>query len=234
MKNLLTQWELRRKTDPKLKPWGLLLFGFFAEAVKWLAALLSGAARPSCWRLNYRGWPAALLCIVEPSHWRLKCRGSGPSELEPLGASHCRCDVKKRREGCFRGRKNDRLMIGKKPPNPVGTEEENQGRKDLIVVQSSRINLCDQWCKELLHSQNQGYTWETSPDCVQSNRVSLLLLFSRKENFRSPKQASRFRLGIVARSQNQLYTQGQSTTANSADINLDRLSTTQVINHTCH
>ena len=33
-------------------------------------------------------------------------------------------------------RKNDRL-IGKKPPNLVGTEEENQGRKVLVVVQTS-------------------------------------------------------------------------------------------------
>ena len=36
-------------------------------------------------------------------------------------------------------------MIGKKPLNPVGTEEENQSRKDLVVVQSFRINLCGQW-----------------------------------------------------------------------------------------
>ena len=28
-------------------------------------------------------------------------------------------------------------MIGKKRPNPVGTEEENRDRKVLIVVQSS-------------------------------------------------------------------------------------------------
>ena len=49
-------------------------------------------------------------------------------------------------------------MIGKKPPNQVGTEEENQGRKDLVVIQSSKINLCDQWCIELLFSQSQGYT----------------------------------------------------------------------------
>ena len=62
MKNLLTQWELRKKIDdywerdtkekvvdekppnpegvlgrkpmPKLEPWGLLLLGFFAETVK--------------------------------------------------------------------------------------------------------------------------------------------------------------------------------------------------------
>ena len=35
-------------------------------------------------------------------------------------------------------------MICKKPPNLVGTEEENYGRKDLVVVQSFKINLCDQ------------------------------------------------------------------------------------------
>ena len=40
-------------------------------------------------------------------------------------------------------------MIGKKPPNPVKNEEENQGRKDLVVVQSSKINLCGQWYIEL-------------------------------------------------------------------------------------
>ena len=54
-------------------------------------------------------------------------------------SSHRRCDVNKR-QGRFGGRKNDRL-IGKKPPNPVGTKEENQCRKVLVVVQSSRINL---------------------------------------------------------------------------------------------
>ena len=32
-------------------------------------------------------------------------------------------------------------MINKKPPNPVGTEEENQGKTDLVVVQSLRIKL---------------------------------------------------------------------------------------------
>ena len=55
MKNLLTQWELRRKTDPKLEPRGLLLLGFVAEAVKWPAALPSGAAGPSRRRSNHRG-----------------------------------------------------------------------------------------------------------------------------------------------------------------------------------
>ena len=83
---------------------------------------------------DHRGWPAALSCAVEPSHRRSNRRGSGPSELEPSGASHCRCDVDKRYESRFGGRKNNRLMIGKKPPNPVGTKEENQGRKDLVVV----------------------------------------------------------------------------------------------------
>ena len=67
-------------------------------------------------------------------------------------SSHCRCDINKR-QGRFGGRKNDRL-INKKPPNLVGTEEENQGRKDLIIVQSPRINLCGQWCIGLFHSQS--------------------------------------------------------------------------------
>ena len=76
---------------------------------------------------------------------------------ESSEASHRRSDVNKR-QGRFGGRKNDRLTIGKtigkKPPNPAGTEEETRGRKDLVVVQSSRIHLCDQWCVELLHSQS--------------------------------------------------------------------------------
>ena len=55
MKNLLTQWELKKKTDPKLEPRGLLLFGFVTEAVKWPAALLSGATGPSRRRSNRRG-----------------------------------------------------------------------------------------------------------------------------------------------------------------------------------
>ena len=55
-------------------------------------------------------------------------------------SSHCKCDVNKKQD-CFRKKKNNRLIC-KKPPNPVGTKEENQGRKDLIVIQSSRINLC--------------------------------------------------------------------------------------------
>ena len=44
--------------------------------------------------------------------------------------------------------KNNRL-IGEKPPNPVGTEEENH-----IIVQSPRINLRGQWYVELLPSQS--------------------------------------------------------------------------------
>ena len=78
-------------------------------------------------------WPAALpSSAAGPSHQRSSyCR-----------SSHWRCDVNKR-QGRFGRGKNDRL-IDKKPPNPVGTEEENQGRKDLVVVQSFRINLCGQ------------------------------------------------------------------------------------------
>ena len=35
-------------------------------------------------------------------------------------------------------------MIGRKPPNLVRTDEENQSKKDLIVVQSSKISFCAQ------------------------------------------------------------------------------------------
>ena len=45
-------------------------------------------------------------------------------------------------------------MIDKKPPNPVGTEEENQGRKDFVVVQSARINFCGKWCLKLFYLQS--------------------------------------------------------------------------------
>ena len=53
-------------------------------------------------------------------------------------------------------------MISKKPPNPVGTEEENQGGKDLVVVQSSKINLCNQWCIKLFAKSGlhlEDLTW---------------------------------------------------------------------------
>ena len=80
--------------------------------------------------------------IVGRDHWsssyqglsyrRSSYRGSRPSELKLLGASYHRYDVDKR-QARFGGRKNDRL-IGKKPPNPIGTEEKNQGRKVLVVV----------------------------------------------------------------------------------------------------
>ena len=116
-------------------------------AIKWLDALLSSTAGPSHRRLSY----------YRSSHRRSSHCGSGPSksdycepsycrsthyELTYYGLSHQRCDVNKR-QGYFGGSKNDRLMIGKISPNPVGTEEKNQGRKDLIVVQSSKINLCN-------------------------------------------------------------------------------------------
>ena len=90
---------------------------------------------PSCRRSNHQGSEPL---GVEP----LSVRTSGGRAIvgrDHRSSSHRRCDVNKR-QGRFGGRKNDRL-IGKKPPNPVGTEEENQGRKVLVVVQSSRINL---------------------------------------------------------------------------------------------
>ena len=162
MKNLLTQRELRRKTDHKLEPRGLLLLlGFVGRAVgKWPAALLSGSPGPSCRRSNHRGLgpsrvaglAALLFCPAEPSHWR--------------------CNVNKR-QNRFGERKNDRL-IGKKPPNPIGTKEENRCKKILIVVQSSgsifhnqsfvaassawsyttlfAVHLCGWWCIDLHYS----------------------------------------------------------------------------------
>ena len=113
MKNLLTQWKLRKKTDLQA-----------GEAT--MSCLLvpsAGSSRP----------PTFLFGTAGPSRQRLNHCGSGPSEFEPSGASHRKCDVNER-QGHFGGKKNDRLMIGKKPPNPMGTEEENQSRKDLIVV----------------------------------------------------------------------------------------------------
>ena len=112
-------------------------------AIKWPAALPSSTAGSSCQRLSYRRSRPLESDNRESSYCRsTHCRSTH------RGLSHRRCDVNKRQVH-FRGKKNDRLMIGKKPPNPVGTEEENQGRKDLVVVQSFRINLCDQWCIEL-------------------------------------------------------------------------------------
>ena len=56
MKNLLTQWELRRKTDPKLEFSRLVLLGFLDRAIGgWLAALLFSSAGPSRWRSNHQG-----------------------------------------------------------------------------------------------------------------------------------------------------------------------------------
>ena len=127
MKNFLTQWVLRRKTNLKLEPRGLALLGFIAEAVKWPAALSFSATGPSRRSSSYRGL--------------------GPSEFKLLGASHCRCNVNKR-QGRFGKKKNDSL-VDKKSPNPVEIEEENQDRKDLVVVQSFKIDFCDQWCIEL-------------------------------------------------------------------------------------
>lgn len=53
MKNLLTSWELRRKTNPKLEPWGLLFLSFFAKAVNWPAARPFDTTKPSCQRSNH-------------------------------------------------------------------------------------------------------------------------------------------------------------------------------------
>ena len=91
-------------------------------------------------------WPAALsFGTVGPSRWRSNHQGSEPSGVKLSRVNLCwwsrrRCNVNKR-QSRFGGRKNDRLMINKKPPNPVEIEEENQSRTDLVVVQSFRIKL---------------------------------------------------------------------------------------------
>ena len=108
--------------------------------------------------------------------------GSGPSELKLLGVkplwvkllqvkllwvnplrvfllqvnycwlSHQKYNVNKKQDHF--GQKKNNKLIGKKPPNPVGIEEENQDRKDLVVVQSFKINLCNQWYVKLLSLQS--------------------------------------------------------------------------------
>ena len=100
-------------------------------AIKWPAMLPSSVEGLSCWRSSYR----------RLSHRRSSHRRSELSELEPLGASHRGCDINKRHENRFGGRKNNRLMIGKKSLKLAGSEEENRGRKVLLIVQSFRIYL---------------------------------------------------------------------------------------------
>ena len=87
------------------------------------------------------------LLTSRPSHWRFSYCWLRLLELELLRASHHRCNVNKRQSRLSR-RKNSKL-IGKKPPNLVETEQENQSRKDLIVIQSSKTNLCGQWYVKL-------------------------------------------------------------------------------------
>ena len=103
-------------------------------AIKWLAAHPFSARGLSCQRSSY----------CKSSHWRLSYCKSGLLELESSGVSHRRCDVNKRHENRFGGKKNNRLMIGKKPSNPARTEEENRSRKVLLVVQLFKINLLSQ------------------------------------------------------------------------------------------
>ena len=56
MKNLLTLWELKRKTDSKLDFSRLVLLGFLYRAIGgWLAALLFSSARPSRQSSNHQG-----------------------------------------------------------------------------------------------------------------------------------------------------------------------------------
>ena len=122
-------------------------------AIKWPTALPSSAKEPRGRRLSYYRSSQRRLShrwsgLLESDHCESSYHRSTHCRSTHCGLSHQRCNVNKR-QGHFRRKKNGRLIISKKPPNPVGTEEENQGRKDLIVVQFSKINFCDQWYIEL-------------------------------------------------------------------------------------
>ena len=126
-----------------------MLHGFSDRAIGgWPAALLFSAIGPSRQRSNHQG---SELLGVKLS-WVRTSGGPAIIGRHHRSSSYCRYDVNKR-QGCFGGRKNDRL-IGKKSPNLMETKEENQGRKNLEVVQFSRINLCGQWCIKLFHLQS--------------------------------------------------------------------------------
>ena len=114
----------------------------------WVGTIESGRPRFRALRSRAIGGRT----VVGRDHRESNCHESSYRGSNNCWLSHWKCDVNKR-QGRFGGWKNNRL-IGKKPLNPAGIEEENQGRKDLVVIQSSRINLCGQWCVELLHSQS--------------------------------------------------------------------------------
>ena len=134
-----------------------MLLGFLDRAIgRWPAALPFGllTTGPSRRRSSHRGRAIVGRGNRSLSHCGSSYCGSNHRWLSssggqaiqvkllrvnPLRVNHRKSDVNKR-QGCFGRRKNNRL-IGKKPPNPVGTEEENQCKKVLVVVQSSRINL---------------------------------------------------------------------------------------------
>ena len=84
--------------------------------------------------------------------WGQAVRNRANVGWDHWSSSHKGCNINQR-QSRFRGKKNNRF-IGKKPPSQAGIEEENQGRKDFVVIQSSRINLCGQWCVKLLHLQS--------------------------------------------------------------------------------
>ena len=142
-KNLLTQWEFQEENRRLSLSLGAYYF---------LALLLKPSSGWPHFRLVLRGQAVGSRAIIGQAIGGQVIVDWGIVGRDHWISSHCRCNVNKR-QGCFGGRKNDRL-IGIKPPNPVGTEKENQDRKDLVVVQSSRINLCGQWCVELLHLQS--------------------------------------------------------------------------------
>ena len=85
------------KSTPKLELRGVLFYDFFAEAVKWSAALPSGAAGPSRQKLSYcgqaiRGRAIIGRAIVGRDYYESSYRSSNHCRL-----SRQRCSVDERR-----------------------------------------------------------------------------------------------------------------------------------------
>ena len=108
MKKLLTQWELRRKTDPNLELSRLVFLVFLDRAIGgWLVALLFSATRSSCRSSSYCGRAIggrAIIgrAIVGRDYCESSCHESSYCESSYCGSNHCRlscqrCSVNERR-----------------------------------------------------------------------------------------------------------------------------------------
>ena len=95
-----------------------------------------------------RGRAVKARASVGQDHWSSSHQRLRPSWVKLLQVKLSRVKLsrvkpslvklsKVKKQGRFRKTKNNRLIIGKKPPNLMGTEEENRDRKVLIVIQFS-------------------------------------------------------------------------------------------------